>query len=141
MNAIFSQRRHERISFESFSIIPFLWDRTVMTPHARQKTTEENVFDGIASGWAYFMYAIRQIIIFLPCLWAGYERGRRKEEKIRKMQEKGGGLRRSRRRDETLFIIDSVRAKRKEHNQRFWSETDLREEDLECLAETVLSHP
>jgi hypothetical protein len=33
----------------------------------------------------YFMCLIRQFIIFLPCLWAGYEKGRRKE-RIKKMR-------------------------------------------------------
>lgn len=57
----------------------------------REPLIEEKVFRGIARGWAYLVYAIRQIIIFFPCLWAGYEYGRRKEERMRKEGEHGGG--------------------------------------------------
>jgi len=59
----------------------------------REPLAEERVLGGIAKGWAYLVYVIRQIIILFPCLWAGYEYGRRKEERIKKlgkqMEEKG----------------------------------------------------
>src|SRR5271156_2868858 len=59
----------------------------------REPLIEEKVFGGIAKGWAYLVYAIRQIVILFPCLWAGYEYGRRKEERMKKlgkqMEEKG----------------------------------------------------
>lgn len=59
--------------------------------NTREPLIEEKVFGGIARGWAYLVYAIRQIIIFFPSLWAGYEYGRRKEERMRKEGELGGG--------------------------------------------------
>jgi hypothetical protein len=51
----------------------------------REPLIEEKVFGGISKGWAYLVYAIRQIIIFFPSLWAGYEYGRRKEERMKKL--------------------------------------------------------
>ena len=51
----------------------------------REPLIEERVFGGIAKGWAHLVYAIRQIIIFFPSLWAGYEYGRRKEERMKKL--------------------------------------------------------
>src|SRR5271154_2645195 len=55
----------------------------------REPLIEEKVFGGIAKGWAYLVYAIRQIIIFFPSLWAGYEYGRRKEERMKKLGKQG----------------------------------------------------
>src|SRR6266496_5258485 len=80
----YNQKRHQGLTS------PQIRFSRIMPPLARQRTIEENVFGGIARGWAYFSYVIRQLIIFLPCLWAGYERGRRKEERIKKLREGGG---------------------------------------------------
>jgi hypothetical protein len=58
----------------------------------RDPLIEEQIYDSVVSTWEYISYTIRQLIKFLPCLWAGYERGRRKEEKMRKAalaQKKG----------------------------------------------------
>ena len=55
----------------------------------REPLIEETVFKGVARRWAYLVYAIRQIIIFFPCLWAGYKYARRKEERIKKSRKHG----------------------------------------------------
>jgi hypothetical protein len=55
-----------------------------MPPLAREPLIEEQIYDSVVSTFEYISYTIRQLIKFLPCLWAGYERGRRKEEKTRK---------------------------------------------------------
>ena len=107
-----------------------------MPPLTRQRTIEENVFAGIAKGWAYFSYAIRQLIIFLPCLWAGYERGRRKEERMKKLKEGGGGMEQARRNARLLFI-GSDRANWTEYSEMLWNTMEVKEEDLEELLETV----
>lgn len=52
-----------------------------MAPVAREPLPEEKVLGGIAKGWAYLAYTIKQLIILFPNLWAGYEMARRKEEK------------------------------------------------------------
>ena len=52
-----------------------------MAPVARKPLPEEKVLGGIAKGWAYLAYTIKQLIILFPNLWAGYEMARRKEEK------------------------------------------------------------
>jgi len=54
-----------------------------MSPIARQPLIEESVLKGIAKGWKYLSYAIRQLVILFPNLWAGYERVRRKGEKMK----------------------------------------------------------
>jgi hypothetical protein len=58
-----------------------------MAPLAKDALIEERIFAAISSGWAYFWYGIRQFILFFPALWAGYDRGRRKEERMKKTAE------------------------------------------------------
>jgi hypothetical protein len=57
-----------------------------MAPVAREPLPEEKLLGGLAKGWAYLAYTIKQLIILFPNLWAGAEMARRKEEK-RKSQE------------------------------------------------------
>jgi hypothetical protein len=52
-----------------------------MVPIARKPTIEESIIACIGQGWAFLTYAVRQFFLLLPCLWAGYDRGRRREEK------------------------------------------------------------
>jgi hypothetical protein len=106
-----------------------------MPPLTRQRTIEEDVFSGIARGWAYFSYAIRQLIIFLPCLWAGYERGRRKEERMKKLKEEGGGLEQPGW-NAGLFFIGSDRANWTKYEEMLWNTMEIKE-DLEELLETM----
>jgi hypothetical protein len=58
-----------------------------MAPVDRDLLIEEKIFAAISTGWAYFWYGIRQFILFFPALWAGYERGRRKEERMKNAAE------------------------------------------------------
>jgi len=90
-----------------------------MPPLARKPTIEESVFGGITRGWAYFIYAIRQFIIFFPCLWAGYERGRRKEERIKKMREHRGDAKQTKERITQPRISRSTRIKWRENEHEF----------------------
>lgn len=59
-----------------------------MAPVARKVLPEEKLLASLVKGWAYLAYTIKQLIILFPNLWAGYEMGRRKEEK-RKNQGQG----------------------------------------------------
>ena len=52
-----------------------------MAPVARKPLPEEKLLAGFVKGWAYIAYTIKQLIILFPNLWAGYEMGRRKEER------------------------------------------------------------
>ena len=54
-----------------------------MSPLARHPMVEESLFRAIVKSWKYLAYAIKQFIILFPNLWASYERGRRKEEKLK----------------------------------------------------------
>jgi hypothetical protein len=58
-----------------------------MAPLHRELLIEEKIFGAISTGWAYFWYGIRQFILFFPALWAGYDRGRRKDERMKKAAE------------------------------------------------------
>jgi hypothetical protein len=53
-----------------------------MVPVPREITIEESICSGVSHGWEYLSYAIRQLIVLLPCLWAGYDQGRRREKKM-----------------------------------------------------------
>ena len=53
----------------------------------REPLIEEKVWNGIVNTYAGVLYMIRTFILIFPCLWAGYERGRRKEERLRKQLE------------------------------------------------------
>ena len=55
-----------------------------MAPLARESLVEEQIYNSVVSTCEYISYMVRQFIKFFPCLWAGYERGRRKEERMRK---------------------------------------------------------
>src|SRR5947207_13657330 len=79
----YHQKRHRELTS------PEIRFSRIMPAVARHRTTEENVIGGIARGWSYFSYAIRQLLIFSPCLWAGYKRGRRKERRIKKLRKEG----------------------------------------------------
>jgi hypothetical protein len=59
-----------------------------MAPLTEKPMLEETILGGIATGWAYFWYAIRQFILFYPHLWAQYDRGRRKEEMMKAAAER-----------------------------------------------------
>lgn len=93
VNEVFSPRRRHVLSRAGWE-----WrerrkedDERGMPPvKTREPLIEEKVFGGIAKGWAYLVYAIRQVIIFFPCLWAGYEYGRRKEERMKKLGKQVG---------------------------------------------------
>jgi hypothetical protein len=54
----------------------------------REPLIEEQIYDSVVATCEYISYTVRQLIKFLPCLWAGYERGRRKEEKMSKAAQK-----------------------------------------------------
>jgi hypothetical protein len=60
-----------------------------MVPVPREITIEESICSGVAHGWEYLSYAIRQLIVFLPCLWAGYDQGRRREKKMNDRKGRG----------------------------------------------------
>lgn len=109
-----------------------------MPPLVRKPTIEETVFSGIARGLVYFTYVIRQLIIFLPCLWAGYERERRKEERIRKMREQGGGSIPPRRKYAEFLIIEANGIKWTKNDYDFWGELGIKEDDMEDILEKVL---
>jgi len=59
--------------------------RTTGMPPAtlREPLIEEKVWHGIVNTYVSILYMVRTFILILPCLWAGYERGRRKEERLR----------------------------------------------------------
>lgn len=59
-----------------------------MAPLAGKPMLEETILGGIATGWAYFWYGIRQFVLFLPHFWAQYDRGRRKEERMKAAAER-----------------------------------------------------
>jgi hypothetical protein len=90
-----------------------------MPPLARKPTIEESVFGGITRGWVYFIYAIRQFIILFPCLWAGYERGRRKEERIKKMRKQCSDVNQTKKRITRPRIRRSTRIKWTENGHEF----------------------
>src|SRR5579859_3773063 len=58
-----------------------------MAPVARKILPEEKLLAGLVKGWAYLAYTIKQLIILFPNLWAGYEMGRRKEDKKKNQQQ------------------------------------------------------
>ena len=53
----------------------------------REPLIEEKVWHGIVNTYVSVLYMVRTFILIFPCLWAGYERGRRKEERLRKKHE------------------------------------------------------
>ena len=63
-----------------------------MPPIARHEIDiEESIYKGVTHAWAWLSYMVRQVVILIPCLWAGYDRGRRKEERMKNPRRKKPG--------------------------------------------------
>ena len=80
-------RLRENVRHQSQIVSPVIWPRQwikSMAPVARKVLPEEKLLASLTKSWAYLAYTIKQLIILFPNLWAGYEMGRRKEEKRKK---------------------------------------------------------
>ena len=69
---------------------------------------------------------------FLPCLWAGYERGRRKEERMKKLKEDGGGMEQPGWNARLLFV-GSDRTNWTKKGEILWNTMEVNEVYLEEL--------
>jgi len=110
----------------------------VMPSLARKLTIEENVFSGIERGWTYIIYVIRQFIIFLPCLRTGYQKGRRKQERIKKMR--GQPARSTSTERNACLRMMSTKITWTENDQSIWKGIELMEDDLERIFQGVLGY-
>jgi hypothetical protein len=61
----------------------------IMTPVPRRQGEEEIIVNAVGTGLRYLVWIIKQLILMLPSLWAGYELGRRRDERRRAGSREG----------------------------------------------------